>query len=116
MFDFHNQDVVGDTYLFRKSTYNRESSQATQLRGTGGVYRGGDGLEENMATKALASKSTKQQKQSSKGTQASRYHKVSKGESLYVIARKHGTTVNAICKLNHISQNVRLMPGQILKY
>jgi LysM repeat protein len=45
-----------------------------------------------------------------------RYHKVRKGETLSAIARKHRTTVNALCKLNRISKSVRLRPGQILKY
>ena len=44
------------------------------------------------------------------------FHKVKKGESLQSIARKRGMTVDALCKLNHIGKNIRLMPGQILKY
>ena len=37
MFDFYNQDVVGDYYMFRKATYNQESLVATRLRGVGGT-------------------------------------------------------------------------------
>ena len=33
MFDFKNQDVIGDYYIFRKSTYENESVQATRMRG-----------------------------------------------------------------------------------
>ncbi|MBP5258357.1 MAG: M23 family metallopeptidase [Prevotella sp.] len=33
MFDFKHQDVVGDFYVYRKSTYQSESLQATRLRG-----------------------------------------------------------------------------------
>ena len=44
------------------------------------------------------------------------FHKVKKGETLQAIARKCHTTVDAICRLNHIGKNIRLMPGQILKY
>ena len=33
MFDFKNQDVIGDFYVFRKSTYENESVQATRMRG-----------------------------------------------------------------------------------
>jgi LysM repeat protein len=47
---------------------------------------------------------------------SSRFHKVRKGESLYSIARKRGTTVDAIMKLNHLKKSSRLKPGQILKY
>jgi len=104
MFDFQNQDVVGDQYFFRKRTYSKESANATRLRGVAGKAVGVDRLDD------ANSKSSKQQ---ASGT---RYHKVKKGETLSSIARKHGTTVNALCKLNHISQSKRLMPGQILKY
>ena len=37
MFEFKNQDVVADQWMFRRSTYNQESSLAARLRGTGGV-------------------------------------------------------------------------------
>ena len=39
-----------------------------------------------------------------------------KGETLQAIAKKRGMTVDALCKLNKIGKNIRLMPGQILKY
>jgi len=104
MFDFQNQDVVGDQYFFQKKTYSKESAEATRMRGVGGKAVGVDRLDDN---------GTKSSKQQASGT---RYHKVVRGETLTSIARKHRTTVSAICKLNHISQNVRLMPGQILKY
>jgi murein DD-endopeptidase MepM/ murein hydrolase activator NlpD len=102
MFDFRNQDVVGDYYLFRKSSYNRESAQATRLRGVNG------------SSQELASVSESSRKAQS--TKQSRLHKVKKGETLYAIARKRGTTVDALCKLNRLGKNVRLLPGQILKY
>ena len=105
MFDFQNQDVVGDQYFFRKRTYTKESAQATRMRGVAGKAVGVDRLDD------ATSKGSKQQ--ASSGT---RYHKVKKGETLSSIARKHGTSVSALCKLNHISQSKRLMPGQILKY
>ena len=43
-------------------------------------------------------------------------HKVKKGESLYTIARKHGVTVDKLCRMNNISKRTTLRPGQILKY
>lgn len=109
MFDFKNQDVVGDEWLFNRATYNRESAEATRLRGTGGVYRGGDGLEANIASKSSNSNSLR-------NTGNVRYHKVQKGETLSAIARKHRTTVAAICSLNGIKKTKTLHPGQILKY
>ena len=108
MFDFKNQDVIGDYYVFRKSTYNRESAEATRLRGVGGVSVNGD-LEEAVATTDNVQSNYRQ-------ASSARFHKVSRGESLYSIARKRGTSVAAICKLNHIRKNARLRPGQILRY
>ena len=42
MFDFHNQDVTGDFYNFRRSRYAAESAQATRLRGAGVTRTNGD--------------------------------------------------------------------------
>ena len=109
MFDFKNQDVVDDYYMFRKSTYNRESAEATRLRGVGGVAVKGD-LD-------IPESSTASTKSSKKGNSANaRFHKVSRGETLYSIARKRGTSVDAICKLNHIRKSAKLRTGQILRY
>ena len=106
MFDFRNQDVVSDFYTYRKSTYEREQARATQLRGANGLngYNPADVNSPNMGKSQQASRA------------ATRNHKVKKGETLSSIARKHGTSVNALCKLNHIKQTVKLRPGQILKY
>lgn len=109
MFDFHNQDVVGDFYTFRKSTYSKESAQATRLRGVSGSSVSASG-EDPLYTSS--SKSTSRRSVASN----TRFHKVQKGETLSSIARKRNTTVSAICKLNRIGKNMKLRPGQILKY
>jgi murein DD-endopeptidase MepM/ murein hydrolase activator NlpD len=110
MFDFRNQDVIGDSYLFRKSTYGSESAKATRLRGVPGSSASPDRLDTGNSSNKAQAKATKSSQPSV------RYHKVQKGETLYAIARKHKTSVSAICKLNRIKQNVVLRPGQILKY
>ena len=126
MFDFFNQDVVGDSYMFRKATYNQESIVATRLRGVGG-----QGGVDNTDYAALAqqqpalAQAPNQPQQNNRRTaranqqqaqQQNGYHKVQRGETLSAIARKHGTTVSAICRLNRISQSAVLRPGQILRY
>ena len=111
MFDFKNQDVVDDYYVFRKSTYNRESAEATRLRGVGGVAVKGD-LDIPQTDYASAQPaSTKKNK-----VHSTRFHKVAKGETLSSIARKRGMTVSAICKLNRIKSTTKIRPGQILRY
>ena len=112
MFDFRNQDVIGDFYTFRRSSYSRESAQATRLRGVGGAVSANNGGEDQLYTQSASSKRSA----ATAARSDTRFHKVRRGETLSSIARKRNTTVNAICKLNHISKNIRLRPGQILKY
>lgn len=88
MFDFRNQDVTGDTYMFCRNT------TATAAKSD------------------VASAKTEQ-----KESEASiHYHKVMKGETLSSIARKRHTTVAELCRINHIGKSYRLRIGQILKY
>jgi murein DD-endopeptidase MepM/ murein hydrolase activator NlpD len=115
-FDFRAQDVTCDTYVFRKSTINRESAQATRLRGKNdqnGYSR------EDVVGKEQASASRRTEDNSNASSSysgATRYHKVEAGETVYSIARKHGLTVEEFCRINHINKNMRIRPGQILKY
>lgn len=108
MFDFVNQDIVSDFYNFRRDSYEFDGRLATQLRGANGK----NGYDPAMVNSTNVGRSRDVASSSS----STRYHKVRSGETLSKIARKHGTTVNAICKLNRISRTVRLRPGQILKY
>jgi len=108
MFDFRNQDVVGDFYVFHRNSYEREAIAATRLRGVGGSSETRENSDEDIELTTAAPAASY--------SSNVHYHKVAKGETLASIARKRGTTVEAICKLNHIGKKVRLMPGQILKY
>jgi murein DD-endopeptidase MepM/ murein hydrolase activator NlpD len=111
MFDFRNQDVTGDFYNFRRNRYAAESAQATRLRGVNGTSRNNrfDSDEDDDSELAIAAPSAS-------FAPEVHFHKVKKGETLQAIARKCHTTVDALCKLNHIGKTKRLMPGQILKY
>lgn len=42
-------------------------------------------------------------------------YRVRKGDTLAKIARRHGTTIQRLCRLNGISRNATLRPGQRLK-
>lgn len=105
MFDFRNQDVVDDIYMFRKSSYQRESSLATRLRGVGGI-----GEVDNKEVELAAAAPEASYKQEG------RFHKVKRGETLFSIARKRGTTVESIMRLNHLKKRSKIRPGQILKF
>ena len=45
-----------------------------------------------------------------------KYHVVRSGDTLSAIARRHGTSVGALCRMNGISQSRILRPGQRLRY
>ena len=106
MFDFKNQDVIGDYYMFYRDTYQKESIVANRLRGVGGKGKIEADEDTELAIAAPAASYAKDVK----------FHKVKRGETLASIARKRGTTIDEICRLNRIGRNIRLMPGQILKY
>ena len=86
LFDFANQDVTGDFYVFHKAK-------------TDVNYTGPD------------TKSKKTAVASSK-----RYYKVRKGDSLSRIASRTGSSVAQLCKINRITKKTTLRPGQLLRY
>lgn len=86
MFDFPRQDIVANTYTFRK-TRGQESVSGSH-------------------DKTMASSSDKA---------AIRYHKVKSGDTLSKIASKRGVSINRLCKLNRITRNTVLRPGQVLR-
>lgn len=107
MFDFVNQDVVSDFYMFRRDTYQSEGRLANSLRGVGAQKVVASADDDNRRTTTTTAKSK---------TRKARYHKVRRGDTLGAIARRFGTSVNALCRLNGISKSSRLMPGQRLRY
>ncbi len=115
-FDFRAQDVTCDTYVFRKSTIDRDSAQATRLRGKND--QNGYNREDVVGTSraSVASRPESNTSTASSYSGATRYHKVEAGETVYSIARKHGLSVDEFCRINHISKNMRIRAGQILKY
>lgn len=102
LFDFKNQDVTADNYMFRRDTYDRESLAATRLRGKNDDVASATSKEPAVGDNVEVGEV--------------RYHKVARGETLYSIAQKRGTTVDKICRLNHISKKQCVRPGQILRY
>lgn len=106
MFDFVNQDIVADYYTFRNATHYREGLAANRLRGVGAKATNASLDAAGVSTSAPALVSD----------DAVHFHKVQSGETLTSIARKRGTTIDALCKLNRIGRTARLMPGQILRY
>jgi murein DD-endopeptidase MepM/ murein hydrolase activator NlpD len=123
MFDFRNQDVVGDSYMFRKSTYENEGQAANALRGKvgNGGYVASDVRGETIpgggeAKEASAAKQGQQVVSPQRAMAEVRYHKVAAGETLYSISKRRGVTVDQLCKMNHINKNMKVRVGQLLRY
>ena len=115
LFDFEAQDVKGDFYLFRSS------GRGTMLAATDNVVGGEEEMDEETANALMAkqaeSEAFQQQKiQQMKAKPRTRNHKVKAGETLSSIARKYGTTVDRLCRMNNIKRNTVLRTGQILRY
>lgn len=108
MFDFRNQDVVGYYYVFNSRTHDRESIAANELRGKigNGGYTREQVVGEGYASAAKVETISHEKL----------YHKVAKGETLSVISKKRGVSIDQICKLNHIRKNIKIKPGMILRY
>ena len=104
-FNFREQDITCDTYMFRRDTYRADGEEATRLRGKyKDTYTRAEVTGSDEEPEPAAARSEKQ------------YHKVAKGETLSSIANKRGTTISKLCKLNHLRKTTRLRPGQMLRY
>ena len=112
MFDFRNQDVVDDYYMFRKDRYESESIAANQLRGK--VGNGSYTAAEVRGEKTQAN-NAKKERIENKNSEI-RYHKVASGETLYSIAKRRKVTVDDLCRLNHLTRDIKVRPGQLLRY
>lgn len=112
MFDFLNQDVIDDYYTFRKSTIDHDTREATLARGV----KGNGGYRESDVRGTTKPQVGENQQANNDGDGMVRYHKVEKGETLYAISRKRGTSVEKLCELNHIGKDAKLRPGQIIRY
>ena len=108
MFDFRNQDVTGDYFVFNRASYERESEEATRERGMVG---NGSYTAEQVSGARSNSEFGEGSSQMEK-----LYHKVSAGETIASIARRRGVTVEQICRLNHLTPTTKVRPGMILRY
>ena len=113
LFDFEAQDIKGDFYLFCSN--GRGTMLASNIVG-------GEAEMDEETAKALMAKEAESEAFQQKKIQQMRtksrthVHKVKSGETLSSIARKCGTTVDKLCRMNNIKRTSILRPGQILRY
>ena len=123
LFDFENQDVTGDFYVFRGrgrgTLLGKHDPNAAQLNGDE-LAENAEEAESVESTEEevtyISSEDTKSKQRSQRAARNTRTHKVRKGETLSSIAKKRGTTVAKLCRANGISTKTKLRVGQILKY
>ncbi len=113
-FDFRNQDVTGDQYVFSKSTYDHESAEATRERGK--VGNGGYTRDMVQGGKLGRSETADEVMASAMNAPERLYYKVKNGETLESIASKLHVDVDKICRLNGFRKNQRIRTGQIVRY
>lgn len=129
-FDFPNQDVTGDYYVYRKNNIDSESARATALRGTAaslGYSR--ENIQGKRTTTpaqksaevkqapAAADYSNRESRTTPSNTSAQiLYHKVVADDTLESIAQQYGITVEQLCKLNHLGKYSKVVKGQIIRY
>lgn len=94
VFDFKNGTLRDEILVLKKHYFNVNSHYG-------------------MTDQQSASASKKPPKSAS--TANAQYYTVKKGDTLSKIAKRHGTTVNKICKLNGIKQTKKLQIGQKLR-
>ena len=113
-FDFRNQDVTGDQYVFNRDTYDCESEVATRERGKAGnggytrdMVQGGELGRSETADEVI--------NYAMNGPERL-YYKVKNGETLEGIANKLHVDINKLCRLNGFRKNQRVRTGQIVRY
>lgn len=125
MFDFENQDVTANSFVYRGGTVKKDSSvasknakkiEADNEKRNAEVAATNEMITEETPQEVVETKvSTRQsRRQNTKKKQASTYS-VKDGDNLYNIAKKHGTTVANLCKLNGIKENATIRKGQKIK-
>ena len=115
MFDFKNQDVTADYYMFRNSNAKKQTTPIaktalpkTEVQNVSVPVIG----EPNDQTSATPATNVKKNVAAPKVTT----HKVQKGETLFSIAKNHGLTVDQLRKINRLGKNSNIKVGQVLKF
>lgn len=120
LFDFAAQDALGDFYVYRSNGKSGLEGNVHHSIDPVPMQVSGDhdpGLELAVNDEPVAQQQgqAEKKKQDKKAVERAKVHKVKQGDTLYGIAKKYKTTIAKLCKLNKISENSTLRPGQILK-
>lgn len=122
LFDFEHQDVTNDFYVVRSavSKGNLASRNASRIEAennqneTTATASVAEYVAAPTAVITSANDNSSVPKQP-KAIEQSDAHFVKAGDTLYSIARQHGTTVEKLCQLNGIRSTSSLRIGQLIK-
>lgn len=98
LFDFANQDVKCDYYIFHKNGNGQAGSKTLASKQQ-------DDDDQTVASAASVSNDL-----------VGKFHKVVAGETVGSVARKLNISVDLLCRANGISRTSHIKPGQILRY
>ncbi len=140
LFDFQAHDAKGDFYVYRSNGRGSlqgnphpadpapmlASNRASQAAQSKAVATAAEEPVQTAKADRLAkedkkaadkkSKAAREKAEKAKKEKASkRMHSVKAGDTLYSIAQKNNTTVEKLCKINHISESATLRIGQVLR-
>ncbi len=132
MFDFENQDVVSNSFVYHGGAITRSSSvasknakkvEADNAKRNAEVaentseenIQSQTPAEEVQTTVATARQSKKQTKRQTTKKKQETAYSVKDGDNLYNIAKKYNTTVDKLCKLNGIKESAPIRKGQKIK-
>ena len=112
LFDFPQQDVTGDYFVFHRPAGLPDANAA--------MLASNDDIGEHDADPSSALPAAKSKKRNSRdlasNSSSPRYYKVRKGDNLYTIARRLGTTVKSLERTNRLNGRSKIRAGQILRY
>lgn len=126
MFDFANQDVTGDFYSVRAGRTIKgdgavartnanimamEAENAENVADGEAVAAAENQVVNNELAEVVAVKTGKTTKSAARKVT----YRVKNGDNLYTIARRHGITVDKLCRLNNITPKTIIHKGLVLK-
>lgn len=142
LFDFQAHDAKGDVYVYRSngrgslqgnphhadpapvlaSKRNVQAKPEKAVVAVAPVEEPASTAKADRLTKAEKKAEEKKAKEArgkaakeKKEKASKKMHSVKAGDTLYSIAQKNNTTVDKLCKINHISENATLRIGQVLR-
>ncbi len=116
IFSFEDRDIRSDYYVYAPSKEESEKMVAENVVAGEEIAQNIVAAAELAQNKADESHEFQQKRKAEQlAKPRAKVHKVKNGDNLYAIARKYGTTVDNICRLNRIKANSKLRAGQILR-